>query len=73
MRFEVKKHSIIGQRSSFQTHQPIWASEDTKDLIQKIYKRVRSLTVGYSARIKDSHMLETGRVREVLTKLNTGV
>jgi hypothetical protein len=35
MRFEVKKQSITGQRSSFQTHIQIWASEDTKNLNPK--------------------------------------
>jgi hypothetical protein len=35
MKFEVKKQSITGQRSSFQTHIQIWASEDTKNLNPK--------------------------------------
>jgi hypothetical protein len=55
------------------THK-IWASEDTKDLNpKKFYKWVRRLAVGYSARIKDSRRLDTGRVREVHTELNNRV
>lgn len=43
------------------------------DLIQNFYKRVRSLVVGYSARIRDSSSLDTGRVREGCTELNNRV
>jgi hypothetical protein len=56
--YRLQKFNPVDQRKT-------GSSKYDKAQSKKVYKQVRSLAVEYSARIRYSHRLDTGRVREL--------